>query len=153
MLNLLEAVDDAVREADEVERRQKLRTPAPREMTETIQVIEPFVVESRPPAPKEVERPLTNVSIEIDMDDEVDSSEASGAAASAADAVLMPTMVGQPPPSPASAGSDDATAEIVRPKTAKKRDANRTSHEKGATPAAGFEEGEDTFLGGMLPEK
>lgn len=104
MLNLLAAVDDAVREADEVERRQKLRTPAPREMTETIQVVEPFVVESRPPAAKEFERPLTNVSIEIDMDDdEVDSEPALAA--------LTPT------------------------------------------PAAGFEEGEDTHLGELLPEK
>lgn len=128
MLNLLAAVDDAVREAGELERREKLRTPAPREMTETIQV-----VEGRPPAAKDIDRPATNVSIALE--------------------VLNPTTVGVPAPAPARAAaeSDEKTDEYVREKKPPKKASPKDGG--GRVPKAGFDEGEDTALGEMLPEK
>lgn len=152
MLNLLEAVDDAVREADELDRREKLKTPAPREMTETIKVVEPFVVESRPAASKQVDAPATNVAIALELlsaTRETSTAKVKPPVRAEPEAVLMPTMVAVPPPVRAAAGADENTEEVVRVKQKPKPPPPDTQLD--ATPDGKFEESEDTVLGGMLP--
>lgn len=163
LLNLLEAVDDAVREADELDRREKLKTPAPREMTETIKVVEPFVVEGRPPAARELEQPPTNVSVALDARLETRGTPAASVkplVRAEPEAVLMPTVVGAPPPVRAAAGVEEETVETVRLQStapnggdAEAPNAEESKKPKGAVPSAQYEEGEDTALGGMLPIK
>lgn len=111
VIDLLAAVDDAVAEAGAIDAREKLGRQLPR--ARPVETGEVIVQESRPVAERpEITEERSKIQISADLLPPKEPSRARSMYRPAVDAVLAPTMVGQPPPAPP---KDPATAPAAVP--------------------------------------